>query len=403
MSSKRKKSPVRGSIDSPASTVAVSGQGANQQDAPDEKIAIEGETFLLQETKTYTADVNSNGNPSDSRLSPNEEGQRQAIEEQVNDQVQIQVQNQGTEQIDVNENQNMTEQAEISACFDVALAKLKKVRTFVIKQKSQIIMELALDLKATGKIRSDSICIEIIERLRDNVSERLIRKCLDIEYKDKRQAKNAKKQQHKVAAKSAAKHEVIIDTSGHSTQQPNKSDSSDEASTNEAYKRSGEKPQPEEGKWVIEQTGTDRKSPLEQLNESRFENSGRADVNTSGQEMVDPTRTPKENPCKTQEIDGSGDDTDTSPPESEHQNKSKRNSTSESENHTDQQRFPSSSPQHVEWRECSFPFDDVRNKVISQAQSKDQDKFCFCVKLDRPAMILDIRLGPLGGGDISHD
>jgi hypothetical protein len=65
MSSKRKKSPVRRSIDSPASTVAVSGQAANQQDPPDEKITIEGEPALanesnLQETKTDTADVNSN-------------------------------------------------------------------------------------------------------------------------------------------------------------------------------------------------------------------------------------------------------------------------------------------------------------------------------------------------------
>jgi hypothetical protein len=194
----------------------------------DASMPVEGETAKDYEhkaglqTKADMVDVNSNGRPnsSDSHLSsdtdPNEEGQGQAIEEQVNDQVQAG--NQKTEHINVNDNQNMTEQVEISACFDLALAKLNKVRTFVIQQKSQIIKELARDLKATGKIRPDSICIEIIERLRGRVSERLIRKCLDSEYKDQRQAENAKKQQHKVAAKSAAKQEIITDTSGHSTQ-----------------------------------------------------------------------------------------------------------------------------------------------------------------------------------------
>jgi hypothetical protein len=187
---------------------------------------LEGRVVEVYEHKASQqadmVDVNSNGRPnsSDSDLSsdadPNEERQGQAIEEQVNDQVQAG--NQKTEHINVNDNQNMAEQVEISACFDLALAKLKKVRTFVIQQKSQIVKVLARDLNATGKIRTDSICIEIIERLRGRVSERLIRKCLDSEYKDQRQAENAKKQQHKVAAKSAAKQEIITDTSGHSTQ-----------------------------------------------------------------------------------------------------------------------------------------------------------------------------------------
>jgi len=52
-------------------------------------------------------------------------------------------------------------------------------------------------------------------------------------------------------------------------------------------------------------------------------------------------------------------------------------------------------PQHVEWIE--LPFNDGWSKVVSQAQSKDRDKFRLYVKLDRQAAILDIRLGRLDG------
>jgi hypothetical protein len=82
------------------------------------------------------------------------------------------------------------------------------------------------------------------------------------------------------------------------------------------------------------------------------------------------------NPVKTHDIGDNGDNTD----------KSSR----------------VSSLQYVKWRECSFSFDDVWN-VVYQAQSKDLDKFWFCVKLDRPATIVDIRLGRLDRGEISHD
>jgi hypothetical protein len=113
----------------------------------------------------------------------------------------------------------------------------------------------------------------------------------------------------------------------------------------------------------------------------------------SGQEVVEST---PESQAKT------NDNTDTSPPQSEQQNNSKQSSTFESEKHTGQQLLSSSSPQHIEWRECSFPFDDVGN-MVSQAASENLDKFCFSVKLDRPATILDLRLGRLNGEDLSHD
>ncbi len=76
---------------------------------------------------------------------------------------------------------------------------------------------------------------------------------------------------------------------------------------------------------------------------------------------------PEENPTKTHEIDGSADNTNTSLSQSE------PSPTSESENHTDQQRLPPSSPIILtsnEWRECSFPFDEVRNGSSLKRRAK---------------------------------
>jgi len=51
---------------------------------------------------------------------------------------------------------------------------------------------LAKDLE--GKIRTDSICNEIVHQLHGKVSERLIRRCLDEKYKETHRVKNARKQ-----------------------------------------------------------------------------------------------------------------------------------------------------------------------------------------------------------------
>ena len=48
-----------------------------------------------------------------------------------------------------------------------------------------------------GKIRTDTICVEIVNQLRGQVSERFIRECLDEKYKEKVRVENARKQRPK--------------------------------------------------------------------------------------------------------------------------------------------------------------------------------------------------------------
>jgi hypothetical protein len=47
------------------------------------------------------------------------------------------------------------------------------------------------------KIRTDTICVEIVNQLRGQVSDRFIRECLDEKYKQKVRVENARKQQSK--------------------------------------------------------------------------------------------------------------------------------------------------------------------------------------------------------------
>jgi hypothetical protein len=81
---------------------------------------------------------------------------------------------------------------EISLCFQAAITKLDRVDADAKEKKTQIVKDLAKDLE--GKIRTDSICNEIVHQLHSKVSERLIRRCLDEKYKETHRVKNARKQ-----------------------------------------------------------------------------------------------------------------------------------------------------------------------------------------------------------------
>jgi len=83
---------------------------------------------------------------------------------------------------------------EISSCFQTARQKLDKVDADTKEKKTQIVKDLAKDLE--GKIRTDSICNEIVHQLRGKVSERLIRSCLDEKYKETHRVENARKQKN---------------------------------------------------------------------------------------------------------------------------------------------------------------------------------------------------------------
>lgn len=85
---------------------------------------------------------------------------------------------------------------EVFVLFENAERKLKKINEEVQGKKSQVVIELARDLE--GKIPTDTICNEIVKRLpRSIASERLIRDCLDLKYKQKEKAEIARKQKKK--------------------------------------------------------------------------------------------------------------------------------------------------------------------------------------------------------------
>ena len=74
--------------------------------------------------------------------------------------------------------------AEVSGLFEDARDELEKIDANAERQKKQIVIDLAKDLE--GKIPTDSICMEIIDQLRGQVSERTsYAQCLDEKYKQK--------------------------------------------------------------------------------------------------------------------------------------------------------------------------------------------------------------------------
>jgi hypothetical protein len=81
---------------------------------------------------------------------------------------------------------------DITSCFQTAREKLDRVDADAKEKKTQIVKDLAKDLE--GKIRTNSICNEIVHQLHGKVSERLIRRCLDEKYKETHRIKNARKQ-----------------------------------------------------------------------------------------------------------------------------------------------------------------------------------------------------------------
>jgi hypothetical protein len=95
--------------------------------------------------------------------------------------------------------------AETSFLFVDAIEKLdkidvqakdskKQIDVQANESKKQIVRELAKSLE--GKIPTDTICIEITNRLRGRVSDRFIRQCLDEKYKQEGPVNNAKKQKN---------------------------------------------------------------------------------------------------------------------------------------------------------------------------------------------------------------
>lgn len=83
----------------------------------------------------------------------------------------------------------------INKLFNDARDELQKVDFDANETKKQIITKLAKDLE--GKIPEETISVEIVSQLHDQISERFIRECLPEKYKQKYRVKNAKKQKKK--------------------------------------------------------------------------------------------------------------------------------------------------------------------------------------------------------------
>ena len=64
----------------------------------------------------------------------------------------------------------------ISSLFDKAIREIDKINQPADEKKKEIVLKLAKDLEE--KIQTDKICIKIVRRLKDKVSDTLIRDCL---------------------------------------------------------------------------------------------------------------------------------------------------------------------------------------------------------------------------------
>lgn len=84
---------------------------------------------------------------------------------------------------------------DISMLFDDARTKLDEIEGNSKLQKKKVVKDLAISLEE--KIQTDTICIEITNQLRSQVSESFIRQCLDEKYKQKPRVENARKQKKK--------------------------------------------------------------------------------------------------------------------------------------------------------------------------------------------------------------
>lgn len=79
--------------------------------------------------------------------------------------------------------------------FENARKELDAIYELAQDDKKKVVKNLAKSLE--GMIRTDTICIEIVNQLRGKVSERFIRECLEDKYKQPQKMQNARMQKKK--------------------------------------------------------------------------------------------------------------------------------------------------------------------------------------------------------------
>jgi hypothetical protein len=101
-----------------------------------------------------------------------------------------------------------TDDKEIEDIFKRARSRLDEIDENADKQKRHVVKELAIELE--GKIAFETICIEIVTKLRDKVSERFVRRCLDGKYKQGYRIVNAKKQKERGMILAAPVQKILL-------------------------------------------------------------------------------------------------------------------------------------------------------------------------------------------------
>jgi hypothetical protein len=120
-------------------------------------------------------------------------------------------------------NTRTSEHEEIALLFRMATEKLDHVEANAKKEKQQIVRDLARDLEKFRPI--DRIASEIVEELREKVSKSVVYAALDERCKTSYRVQNARKRKKEKENKTGSLaptselKPLIVDTSGHSTQQ----------------------------------------------------------------------------------------------------------------------------------------------------------------------------------------
>ena len=139
-------------------------------------------------------------------------------------------------------NTRTSEHEEIALLFRMATDKLDQVEENAKKEKQQIVRDLARELEKFRPV--DRIASEIVEELREKVSKSVIYAALDEKYKTSYRVQNARKRKKEkenktdsLAPTSELK-TLVLDRSGHSTQQlVSEPDSSDDYDNNKPQRQ----------------------------------------------------------------------------------------------------------------------------------------------------------------------
>ena len=148
---------------------------------------------------------------------------------------------------DLSSNAKLSKDEEIALIFRKANDKLDKIEANAEKEKQQVVREAAQKLEKI--LPMDKISSEVVKGFRERISPSTIYAALEEKYKISYRVQNARKRKKGKEKKTESsaptselkqKKQIIIDTSGHSTQQPvGEPYSSDDGDNNKPQEQRG--------------------------------------------------------------------------------------------------------------------------------------------------------------------